>query len=96
MQKAKKITFISAEKQNDLLFEPEFRIEILGIEVRPLSIISNDTVYLTRFMIPYYFQDEVNFLEGEGFQNVDRFSNNQIQSPRRKHAYSKLPFGVKN
>ena len=58
-------------------------MEILGSEVRPLSAMTNDSVYNTRFMLPYYYQDEINFLEGEGMLN-------HSQQLKR---YSKLPFG---
>lgn len=81
-QKPKKMTFLLNERpQNDVIFEPEFRIEILGFEVRPLSTMTNDTAYVTRFMMPYYYEDEISFLEGEGF------------SDSKTQRYSKLPFG---
>ena len=34
--------------------------------MRPLSSLSNDTVYITRFMIPHYYEDEISFLKDEG------------------------------
>ena len=64
-------------------------MEILGSEVRPLSAMTNDSVYNTRFMLPYYYQDEINFLEGEGMLNHSQQLNSSVNVKR----YSKLPFG---
>lgn len=38
-------------------FAPEFRVEVMHIEVRPLGTFSNDTVYLTRFAAPLWIED---------------------------------------
>lgn len=42
-------------------------------------------------MLPYYFQDEINFLEGEGMLNHHK---SEKVSPNKMDRYSKLPFAA--
>lgn len=56
----KKITFTLKTSQiEDTCFRPEYRAQILGIEIRPLSKLTNETIYHTSFMIPTYYEDEL-------------------------------------
>jgi hypothetical protein len=52
-----KLTF-AIETTKNTVFASEFRIEVLKVEIRPLSTFTNDTVYLTRFMGPVYLEDD--------------------------------------
>ena len=83
-------------------FEPELRSEVIGVEVRPLGKLSNDTVYVTRFMIPYYYEDEVTFLFDEGLplphENRASFQRTSENLKTLKHnsikRFNSLPFGL--
>lgn len=65
--------------------------------MRPLSTLTNDTVYIARFMIPEYYQDELNFLQGEGI--ADKTANRDSHNISKQNAtiiqrYNSIPFNV--
>lgn len=43
--------------------EPQLRVEVVGFDVRAFGTLSNHTVYVIRFMIPYYYEDQIYFME---------------------------------
>lgn len=54
LENTKKLNFVLNIGPAEI-FAPEFRIEVVQIEVRPLGTFSNDTVYLTRFASPLWW-----------------------------------------
>ena len=73
--------------------------------MRPLSTLSNDTVYITRLMIPFYYQDEVSFFQDEGLplpheyrssHKSEQTSNSLSHEKQQKmlKRFHSLPFGA--
>lgn len=48
---------MNEDSSAELMFQSEFQIEVISVDIRPLSTLNNDTCYITRFMIPNYLED---------------------------------------
>ncbi len=40
-----------------------FKIEVLDVDMRALSMFNNDTVYIVSFSVPQYLDDQATFLK---------------------------------
>lgn len=65
-----KLSFALDETKSEILFSPELQIEVLSVDIRPLGALSNDTVYITRFMLPSVLDDELVVRKEEKPANV--------------------------
>lgn len=61
--------------------EPELRVEVVGFDVRAFGTLSSHTIYVIRFMIPSYHDDQLYFMED--LQEEDVMTNMKMSN--KKH-----------